>query len=177
MISNVNVKIKIELKELTLLDVNKTYKDWMNDFEIFRFSKQSNEKHTIKKIKEFVLNKKNSRNEFLYKILINENKKIRHIGNIKLGPINIENKTADISYFIGDRNYWNKGITTEAIKQIIILAKKKFKLKKLQAGHWKQNTGSKKVLLKNKFKLEGVLKSQIKTKKGRIDRYLYGLII
>ena len=58
MISNVNVKIKIDLKELTLLDVNKTYKDWMNDFEIFRFSKQSNEKHTIKKIKEFVSKKK-----------------------------------------------------------------------------------------------------------------------
>ena len=171
------IKTKIQLKELTLSDVNKTYQEWMNDFEVFRFSKQSNEKHTIKKIKEFVLNKKNSRNEFLYKILINENKKIKHIGNIKLGLINIENKTADISYFIGDRNYWNKGIATEAIKQIIILAKKKFKLKKLQAGHWKKNIASRKVLLKNKFKLEGILKSQIQTKKGRIDRYLYGLII
>ena len=171
------IKTKIKLRELTLSDVNKTYQEWMNDFEIFRFSKQSNEKHTIKKIKEFVLNKKHSRNEFLYKILINENKKIKHIGNIKLGLINIENKTADISYFIGDRNYWNKGIATEAIKQIIILAKKKFKLKKLQAGHWKKNIASRKVLLKNKFKLEGILKSQIQTKKGRIDRYLYGLII
>jgi len=171
------IKTKIKLRELTLSDVNKTYQEWMNDFEIFRFSKQSYEKHTIKKIKEFVLNKKNSRNEFLYKILINENKKIKHIGNIKLGLINIENKTADISYFIGDRNYWNKGIATEAIKQIIILAKKKFKLKKLQAGHWKKNIASRKVLLKNKFKLEGILKSQIQTKKGRIDRYLYGLII
>ena len=171
------IKTKIKLRELTLSDVNKTYQEWMNDFEVFRFSKQSNEKHTIKKIKEFVLNKKNSRNEFLYKILINENKKIKHIGNIKLGLINIENKTADISYFIGDRNYWNKGIATEAIKQIIILAKKKFKLKKLQAGHWKKNIASRKVLLKNKFKLEGILKSQIQTKKGRIDRYLYGLII
>tara|TARA_Y100000389_G_C17454336_1_gene517040 strand:- start:508 stop:1041 length:534 start_codon:yes stop_codon:yes gene_type:complete len=177
MISNVNVKIKVKLKELTLLDVNKTYKGWMNDFEIFKFSKQSNEQHTIKKIKKFVLEKKNSPNEFLYKILINENRKITHIGNIKLGPINNDNKTADISYFIGDRNYWNRGIATQAIKQIIILAKKKFELKKLQAGHWKKNIASKKVLLKNKFRLEGILKSQIKTKKGRTDRYLYGLII
>lgn len=171
------IKTEIRLEELTLSNVNKTYQKWMNDSEIFRFSKQSNKKHSLKQIKEFVLNKKKSKSEFLYKILIYENKKNKHIGNIKLGPINFENKTADISYFIGEKNYWGQGITTEAIKIIINLAKKKFKLKKLQAGHWEKNIASKKVLLKNKFKLEGVLKSQIQTKKGRINRYLYGLII
>jgi len=171
------IKTKIKLRELTLSDVNKTYQEWMNDSEIFKFSKQSNKKHSLKEIKEFVSGKKKSKSEFLYKILIYENKKNKHVGNIKLGPINFENKTADISYFIGEKNYWDQGITTKAIKEIINLAKKKFKLKKLQAGHWKKNIASRKVLLKNKFKLEGVLKSQIQTKKGRIDRYLYGLII
>jgi [ribosomal protein S5]-alanine N-acetyltransferase len=171
------IKPEIRLKELTILDVNKTYQKWMNNTEIFKFSKQSYKKHSLKQIKEFVLKKKKSKNEFLYKILIYENKKNNHVGNIKLGPINFENKTADISYFIGEKNYWDRGITTKAIKMIINLAKKKFKLKKLQAGHWEKNIASKKVLLKNKFKLEGVLKSQIQTKKGRINRYLYGLVI
>ena len=171
------IKTEIRLKELNLSDVNKTYQKWMNDSEIFRFSKQSNKKHSLRQIKEFVLNKKKSKSEFLYKILIYENKKNKHMGNIKLGPINFENKTADISYFIGEKNYWGQGITTKAIKMIINLAKKKFKLKKLQAGHWEKNIASKKVLLKNKFKLEGILKSQIQTKKGRINRYLYGLVI
>ena len=171
------IKTEIRLKEITLSDVNKTYQKWMNDSEIFRFSKQSNKKHSLRQIKEFVLNKKKSKNEFLYKILVYENKKNKHIGNIKLGPINFENKTADISYFIGEKNYWGQGITTKAIEMMISLAKKKFKLKKLQAGHWEKNIASKKVLLKNKFKLEGILKSQIQTKKGRVDRYLYGLII
>ena len=171
------IKTEIRLKEITLSDVNKTYQKWMNDSEIFRFSKQSYKKHSLKQIKEFALDKKKSKNEFLYKILVYENKKNKHIGNIKLGPINFENKTADISYFIGEKNYWGQGITTKAIKMIINLAKKKFKLKKLQAGHWEKNIASKKVLLKNKFKLEGILKSQIQTKKGRINRYLYGLVI
>jgi len=171
------IKTEIRLKEITLSDVNKTYQKWMNDSEIFRFSKQSNKKHSLRQIKEFVLNKKKSKSEFLYKILIYENKKNKHMGNIKLGPINFENKTADISYFIGEKNYWGQGITTKAIEMMISLAKKKFKLKKLQAGHWEKNIASKKVLLKNKFKLEGILKSQIQTKKGRINRYLYGLVI
>ena len=133
------IKTEIRLKEITLSDVNKTYQKWMNDSEIFRFSKQSNKKHSLRQIKEFVLNKKKSKNEFLYKIMIYENKKNKHMGNIKLGPINFENKTADISYFIGEKNYWGQGITTKAIKMIINLAKKKFKLKKLQAGHWEKN--------------------------------------
>jgi len=171
------IKTKIKLRELSLSDVNETYQEWMNDSEIFKFSKQSNKIHSLKEIKEFVLGKKKSKSEFLYKILIYENKKNKHVGNIKLGPINFENKTADISYFIGEKNYWDRGITTKAIKEIINLAKKKFKLKKLQAGHWEKNIASRKVLLKNKFKLEGILKSQIQTKKGRVDRYLYGLII
>jgi len=171
------IKAEIKLKELSLSDVNKAYQKWMNDAEIFKFSKQSKKRHSLKEIKEFVLCKKKSKREFLYKILIYENKKSKHVGNIKLGPINFENKTADVSYFIGEKNYWNLGITTKAIKEIINLAKNKFKLKKLQAGHWKGNFASRKVLLKNKFKLEGILKSQIQTKKGRVDRYLYGLII
>ena len=70
------IKTEIKLKELTLSDVNKTYQEWMNDSEIFKFSKQSNKRHSLKEIKEFVLSKKKSKSEFLYKILIYENKKI-----------------------------------------------------------------------------------------------------
>ena len=42
------IKTEIRLKELTLSDVNKTYQKWMNDSEIFRFSKQSYKKHSLK---------------------------------------------------------------------------------------------------------------------------------
>ena len=76
-----------------------------------------------------------------------------------------------------NRNVNFKYVGLDNSDQMINLAKKKFKLKKLQAGHWEKNIASRKVLLKNKFKLEGILKSQIQTKKGRVDRYLYGLII
>ena len=100
-----------------------------------------------------------------------------HIGNIKLGPINFKNLTADISYFIGERKHWGKGLATQAISEIIKIAKSKFKLKKLQAGHWKKNLGSKKVLKRNNFKLEGILRSQIVVRNKRYDRYLYGLLI
>ena len=40
----------------------------------------------------------------------------KHIGNIKLGPINWIHRYGDISLLIGDKDYWGKGIATEAIR-------------------------------------------------------------
>ena len=170
------IKPEIRLKELTILDVNKTYQKWMNNTEIFKFSKQSYKKHSLKQIKEFALDKKKSKNEFLYKILVYENKKNKHIGNIKLGPIDYLNKTSEISYFIGEKQYWGMGIGTLAIKNLIKVAKKKG-LKKLIAGCVQQNKSSQRVLKKNKFKIEGRLKSQYIINKSRTTNLIYGLIV
>ena len=70
-----------------------------------------------------------------------------------------------------------KGYGTEAIRKICLISKKRFKLKKLQAGFNQQNKGSRKVLIKNNFKLEGIFKSQRIIKNKRFDSYWYGKII
>ena len=59
----------------------------------------------------------------------------------------------------------------------LLLQKKRFKLKKITAGVYNNNISSKKVLLKNKFKLEGKLKKQYKFNNKRIDGLVYGKII
>ena len=164
----------IYLKELTNKDVSKIYLRWMNDHKVHKFTEQKNKKHTLKNIYKFVEQKRKSKDEFLYGIFLKKNKE--HVGNIKLGPINKIHKNADISYFIGNKSYWRKGYTTLAIAKIIKIAKKKG-VKKLQAGSYKMNVGSKKALKKNKFKLEAILKSQILFKKKRYNSYLYGLIL
>ena len=148
---------KIQLKILNVSDVSTKYLKWLNNSNIMRFTAQAGKKHTLSNVKKFVK---------------------EHIGNIKLGPINKRNLTADVSYIIGEKKHWNKGYATQAVKEISILAKKKFKLKKLQAGHQKINPASSKVLTRNRFKLEGIFKSQIKIGKNkRTDRYVYGLIL
>jgi ribosomal-protein-alanine N-acetyltransferase len=113
---------------------------------------------------------------FLYGIFINKNNSNIHIGNIKLGPINYIHKTGQISYFIGERELWGNGYTTLAIKEIIKIAKK-MGLKKLKAGLHEMNIGSKKVLEKNNFKIEGKMKSEVIYKSKRYDSYLFGKIL
>ena len=117
---------KIILRKLNLKsDISNKYKSWMNDFEVHKYTEQKYTKHSLANIRKFVQEKNNSKNEFLYGIfLINKKSKI-HIGNIKLGPINHKNKSAEISYFIGEKKLWGKGYTTLAIGEIIKKAKKK----------------------------------------------------
>ena len=100
----------------------------------------------------------------------------KHIGNIKLGPINTTHKTAEISYFIGEKKFWGKGLTTLAISEIIKIAKKKG-IKKLKAGFVEMNKGSKKVLTRNGFKIEGKFKSEAIYRGRRVNTFWLGKIL
>ena len=176
--SNFNNSIlKIYLKELNISDVKQEYVNWLNDYEIVKFTSQKNLKHTLDNVKNFVLEKKNSKNEFLFGIFLQNNNEWKHVGNIKLGVINFIDKSAHISYFIGDKNSWGKGIATKAIEEVIKIASKKFKLKKLIAGTFETNASSIRVLEKNNFVIEKILKNKLIFENKRYDHFFYGLSI
>ena len=169
--------LKIILRKLNLKrDISKKYQNWMNNFEVHKFTEQKYTKHSLINIKNFVREKNKSKNEFLYGIFLKKNNLKIHIGNIKLGPIEFIHRTAEVSYFIGEQELWGKGYTTLAIKEIIKIAKK-MGLKKLKAGLYEMNVGSKKVLEKNNFKLEGKFKSEIVFKGKRYNLYWFGKIL
>ena len=149
----------IKLKKLKLnTNITKKYQKWMNDPDVHQFTDQGKKKHTLNDIRNFVREKNNSKNEFLFGIFLKKKLNEIHIGNIKLGPINLASQRADISYFIGEKKLWGKGYATIAINQIIKFAKKK-KLKNIQAGVDRFNYGSHKVLVKSGFKIKKKTKS------------------
>ena len=170
------MSLNIQLKELNQKLVSDKYINWMNDYEITKLTEQKYFKHTKKSTIKFENEMKKSKNEYLFGIFyVNKNK--THIGNIKLGPINNYHKFAEISYLIGDINFQNRGFATEAIKQILILAKKKHKLIKIVATLYSNNLASRKVLEKNKFKLEGIIKKKFFFNKKRLDQLVFGRLI
>jgi len=171
-----NKKYYIELKELNENLVSKKYISWMNDYSVTELTEQRFYKHTKKTVIQFVNEKKNSKIEFLYGIFFGKKDKI-HIGNIKLGPINNFHKFAEISYLIGDLRFQNKGLATMAIKKILTLAKQKYKIKKINATLYSNNIASRRVLEKNKFKLEGTIKKKLILKNKRFDQFIFGKLI
>ena len=169
--------MKLILKKINInKDITKKYQKWMNDKKVHPFSVQRFKKHTIKDIKKYVQNINKSKKFFLYGIFLKQKKALDHIGNIKLGPIHAYYKTSDISYFIGERKFWNKGFTTRAIKEIIKIARKK-KLKKLKAGMVEINRGSINVVKKNGFTKEATLRSEELHGKKRYTAFIYSKIL
>jgi ribosomal-protein-alanine N-acetyltransferase len=64
-------------------------------------------------------------------------------------------KKAEITYVVGDRKYWGKGVGSFAVLEITKKAINIYKLNKLFAGVVDANVGSRRVLEKNGFVLEG----------------------
>lgn len=165
---------EILLKKLNVNDYSDEYLIWMNDKKVHEFTEQKYSNHSKIDIINFLKSKQNSKNEKIYGIFIKNKNKKNHIGNIKLGPIEFIHKHSLISYFIGEKKFWGKNVTTIAIKKLLIIAKKKYKLKKIFAGFYSNNVGSEKVLKKNGFKKEAHFKNHLIYKKKRIDHIFYG---
>ena len=69
--------------------------------------------------------------------------------------INSFHSRAEITYLVGNKNYWGNGVGFFAVSEIIKISKNFYKLNKLFAGIAENNIASRKVLEKNGFSLEG----------------------
>lgn len=63
----------------------------------------------------------------------------------------------EIGYWLGEP-FWNNGYATEAVRQMTEFGFNKLKLVRIQAHVFEGNTGSEKVLLKNGYEYEGLIK-------------------
>lgn len=165
---------KIKLRIIELDDCNSKYLGWLKDKEVNQYLETRWNEQTLESIKDFVTSIRNSDHSYLFAI-IHQNK---HVGNIKIGPIHPIYKYADVSYFIGKKSAWGKGIATEAIKLITDFGFNILGLNRLQAGAFAPNIGSKKALEKNGYKKEAVYRKKVFINSGDeyIDSHMYGLL-
>lgn len=164
----------IILTQLTLGFCNAEYEKWLNDDEVTRFLETRWVKQDLFSIKEYVNTINNSQDSIILAIITKDTKK--HIGNIKIGPINRFNSYADISYFIGCKDEWGKGYATEAVKLFCDFAFRELELHKLQAGIIEGNEASKTVLNKAGFEFEGRMKEKYLLEGVYKDQLIYGLV-
>ncbi len=156
----------IYLRNIKVSDVNKVYLSWMNDQKTTQYLESRFQKWTTKKLKEYIKEvNKNPDYVFLAIVLIKNNK---HIGNIKIGPINRYHKLGDIGIMIGDKASWGKGYGPQAIKLITRLAFSKLKLNKVTAGIYSNNIGSFKAFSKAGFRKAALLKKHRIYKQNQI---------
>ena len=156
---------RLILKELISSDITQQYIDWLNDFEVNKYLELRYMNHDKNTVKDFVDACRNRESEFLFGIFLKGS--MKHIGNIKLGPINKHHKRADIGLIIGDKDCWGKGFAKEVISMISQFGFNQLKLAKLSAGCYENNIGSKKAFEKSGYQIEGFFRNHVKLINGR----------
>lgn len=172
-----NIKInsdRIYLRKIELSDVSRTYVNWLNDSEVNQYLETRYENQTIDSVYKYVQKIIGTDNELLLAMCLQDNHK--HIGNIKLGSINLIHRNAEISLFIGDKSEWGKGFATEAISILTNYAFKKLKLHKVTAGCYANNIGSIKAFEKVRFLIEGNWKDHYLYDREYVDRICLAII-
>lgn len=144
---------KVKLRYVTMQDCTPEYAGWLQNPEVNRFLETRHEAQDLGTVVNFVAKIMGS--EGCHLLAIVEASTGRHIGNIKVGPINQHHQSADISYFIGDPTCWGKGYATEAIKGATKWAFNKLKLYNIEAGSYAKNLASIKALKKAGFHERG----------------------
>jgi RimJ/RimL family protein N-acetyltransferase len=114
-----------------------------------------------------------SMKKFIYAIIEKESQTL--IGSIILKGIDWNIPKCEVGYYL-DHQWYGKGLTTEAVKAVSLMALEDLGMKKLILRVIPGNSASSKVALKAGFKLEGILKNEFKTGDGRgVDLEYYGL--
>lgn len=165
---------RIYLREVREEDVGETYYAWMNDKEINQYMETRYYPQGMEALRDYLKSHRQKADEPWFAICLQDTG--QHIGNIKLGPINFHHRTADVSYFIGEKDCWGKGYATEAIGLVVRFAFEVLDLYKVNAGTYARNVGSQRALEKNGFVREGVFKKHAFFKGDREDTFRFGLL-
>lgn len=164
---------RIYLREVRLSDVTEQYYTWLNDSEINQYLETKFVPRSLENIAGFVKRMDGNEKEPFFAMCLHEDD--RHVGNIKIGPINWYHRSADISLFVGDKSLWGKGIATEAIQLVTDFGFQILNLNKIKAGCYGGNLGSAKAFEKCGFLREGFLREQFISHGQKVDMIVMGI--
>jgi len=89
--------------------------------------------------------------------------------------IQSDNASAEIGYSLS-RDYWNRGIMTEALKAVIEYGFSALNLNRIEAQHETTNPASGAVMRKCRMQKEGTLRSRLMNKGRFVDVDLYAIL-
>jgi len=126
---------RLILKPLNMYFLSQEYVNWMNDEKVNRHLESGGD-YTLQKLTSY-LKVLEDNPKYFWAICLKETEK--HLGNIKIDPIDKNTLSGEYGIMIGDRNVWGKGIGTEASKIVIDYCFKILNLNQINLGVKKNN--------------------------------------
>ncbi len=162
------------LRKITLEDAQDIF-EYAKDLEVTRFVTWKPHKSVDDSINflKLVIQKYENNEPSDWGIIYKENNKfIGTCGYVSWVPVH---SLAEIGYALS-REYWGKGLMTEAAKEVIKYGFEKMNLNRIYARCFVKNIGSQKVLEKVGMKFEGILREQMFIKGIFRDMKIYSIL-
>ncbi len=113
------------------------------------------------------------RKEFHLGIVLKETQKV--IGGVGLKRIDYKHQCGEFGFWLG-KKHWNQGLTSEAARLMLHFGFRQLRLHRIYAHAFDENIGSRRVLEKCGFQLEGIMRQAVIRNKKRHDLYNYGIL-
>lgn len=167
-----------ETVELFLLEpghVTEGYVSWLNDPEVNRYLESRFARHSLESTRSFVTRCLHNE-QILFLGIRCPSLSGRHVGNIKL-EIDPRHRLGEIGILIGEKTVYGRGVGTKAITLLSTIACDQLRLRKLTAGCYGSNTGSRRAFEKAGFTVEGVRPEQFLLEDRAEDLILMGMLL
>lgn len=126
---------RLILSPLNVSFLSEKYLNWINDEEVLRYL-ETKKGSSLKDLKDYLINIE-KKNIYAWAILIKETQK--HIGNIKIDPINREENSGEYGIMIGEKSLWGMGFGKEASEEVIRFSFEDLKLNHITLGVLSKN--------------------------------------
>lgn len=164
MMTNITIESqRLLFKRLSTAHVSDVYLGWLNDTEVTKFLEVKT--GTTREMLQAYVEQQYENEVYFWAIHLKDTDK--HIGNIKIDPINHEMNSGEYGIMIGDKASWGKGFAKEASYKILTYCFEELSLSKITLGVIKDNSSA--VRLYEKM---GFIIKEIKINTGKYDNKL-----
>lgn len=133
--------MKVSIRDLKVEDAAIAWQ-WRNDPDIWKYTDRGERpKITVETERDWITEVIQREKEKRFAICVGEAQK--YVGNVQLTDIN--NEEAEFHIFIGEKEFWGKGIATKATNLLLNYAISKLKFKKINLKVSKENIAAIKV--------------------------------
>ena len=166
---------RLILRRFMIDDSAAMYRNWASDTAVTKYLTwpAHSSQEVSKRVMENWVNSYADESYYQWAIVLKD--KQEPIGSISVVHMNEDVSMAHIGYCIG-KAWWNKGITSEALKAVIDFLFDTVDVNRIEARHDPRNPNSGRVMKKCGMKYEGTLRSSDRNNQGICDACYYGIL-
>jgi RimJ/RimL family protein N-acetyltransferase len=163
------------LRSLDVHHASGPYSAWVRDADVTRHLEVRFSPPDVAALERFIRAMNESDDNLLLGLFPADDPK-RHIGNIKLGPIDRRHACAAIGILIGEKAYWGRGLAGQAVAAVATHAFATLGLERVEAGFYAGNVASQRAFRRAGFVQEGRRVGARSFEGGRTDEIIMGLL-